>query len=530
MLFSWPLPVRSQASLNLDVSQNRDVYRELEILIGFGLIPNAVQAQKPWSANEIQSYLGTAQMNLGKLCQKQTLPNCPETQADLQVKILAISQKIKRYSPKPEKTLDILPAELQAHYYYLDSPFVTAPPSNSLGNIDAQINPLTNYFAGRHFVDGTQYSWELNHGLQLSPYFIGFAHYRFENLFPSVGSDDTNFIFHKAYGKLQYKNWAVQVGRENLTWGQGENGGLFFTNHARPLDMIVLSNDKPFTMPWILKLVGPTNVSIFGAYLGPNSYFSHGFLMGHKVTFKPWRIFELGLANMVMMGGDGAPQSDFGRTFGDFLGFSTTSDSTSNRIIVIDTALTVPFLRNTRLYSEIGFDDKSQDGIEQLIQTFTGSTAYTAGIFIPRLNPKGTLQWRIEGVYTSQLFYRHWQYRSGMVLDHLLFGDPLGPDGYRLMSKFYWQTSPKLHLNWSSAFEGRDSNHYDNTNNQFIVTREGPTDKRLRNTLQATQTWNETISSDFYLGYEHAFDFGYQDGTEENNYFLGMSTRFALWR
>ncbi|QQR81374.1 MAG: hypothetical protein IPJ69_04390 [Deltaproteobacteria bacterium] len=288
------MPQLSFASSNVPIDD--PVYRDIDKLVGVGLIKDAIYGQRPWSRKEIARMIASAkniQTNNGLL-----LLAPDDGEVELNIIIQDILERLtKEYREEliangtlegETKNISVTPLEqVRLDYTLLDSPSRAVPASNGLGGIDAVINPMVAYQEGRHIVDGNTLGFETTHRGQFSKYFSLYARPRFELTGPSGAETKANFYAQQLYGNFSYKKLSIEVGRDSLIWGQGENGGILLTNNARALDQIKISSDSPFFFPSFLKYLGPSKATLFVANLGPEREYPYSFLTGFKMSVKP---------------------------------------------------------------------------------------------------------------------------------------------------------------------------------------------------------------------------------------------------
>src|SRR4030095_2501941 len=302
------------------------------------------------------------------------------------------------------------------------------PTNNGLGSIDAVINPLLNHREGRHLVNVFNASLETSSWLRLSDNFAMYFRPRFQlGIARSPQSDDNDFYLQTLHGKFYAKNVESESGRDNLFWGQADRAGMLLSNNARALDMIKLSNDSPFILPWIFKYLGPSKVTFFFAGTGPEQFFPNGYLLGHKWSFEPLTFFELGFSLTLQSGGLGSPPSDSLARVVDaipIVNYLATIEN-GDKFAGIDFRFRIPPLWGLELYSELTFTDIDFRRVKSM---FWQESGYNLGIYAPRLTRKGNVDLRLEYHHTGIRYYRHHQMLNGYTLNRFLIGDSLGPD------------------------------------------------------------------------------------------------------
>ncbi len=498
----------------VNVPAGDPVYREIDRLVSFGLIKTALYAQRPWSRREIARLLG-------------------EIQGEVPPALQETVEKLKEEYGKEEGVFAIRPLErIEASTTFLDSPSREIPVSIGIGRIEADVNPLISYDEGRHYAEGHTLSLESRHRAKITDYFALQARPRLELLMPQTGTTEIKPIVQELDGKIAWKNLSLNIGRGTVAWGQGEFGGGLLSNNARPLDRIRFGSESPFFLPWLLRYMGPSHFNFVIANLGPEREFPRSFLLAGKGSIKPVTFFEFSVGQTLILGGEGAPETDVGDAFLDFWGIRTRSEggNISSRLASVEGRLTLPSsLRHTQLYQEFIADDILK---KSYAKTFEDRVYYTSGILIPRLDSDGTRDLRIEYRHFPGIAYRHLPFTTGWSLNRRLLGDELGPDGDGISISGNWRWKEAQELFWRTAYEVRDSDLYAFVSvGEDIIddarVQDNPAEHRLR--LIAGNRWamNRSWEMEITGGYEHAWNFGFISGNDQDNFLLQVSVRLV---
>ena len=503
-------PVFGQFFSSPNVPIGDPIYREIDKLIAFGFIKDSLYGQRPWSRSEIARMIEEARVN-AKVGQD---------------KILA---RLKKDFVEGEyKTLQLHPLEqVDFDYTLLESPYRTVPMNNGLGSIDAAINPLVAYREGRHYVDGSTLELETSHSARLTKYFSFYARPHFEILTPDTGPADFNPIVQQLYGKFQFWNVALEVGRDSLIWGQGELGGVLFSNNARPFDMLKLSNDSPFLLPWIFKYFGPVSSTFFVANLGPEREFPYSYLTGLKISVKPASFFEMGVDHIMVLGGNGAPGPiSPGAAISEFFFVRSGNINTTNIVnheLGLDFRFFLPMLRNSQIYLDMQLEDRE---LGTPLFMFTDLMNYQTGFYIPRLTSDGNMDLRLEYRHGSPFFYRHGVFSTGMAMNRRMWGDELGPDGDGVYISFSDELSEKQLVKSSLRYERRSGDtlsqteNPDSTHRHLTLVTSGPTESRIGWDIGGSYKFRDSMHIGLNLGYERVSSFNFVSGNDRND-FLG---------
>ncbi|HEU4997043.1 MAG TPA: capsule assembly Wzi family protein [Gemmatimonadaceae bacterium] len=342
-------------------------------------------------------------------------------------------------------------------------PVVIAP--NGLGIIDAISHPFE---PGRH-------GWPVGRGaggiadltgllgfgsqvaLAVEPVFFGVNR---------VDSGQPDARLHRVYGRGVWHNAALQIGAEELRWGQSPTMALFVSGNAAPFPAIRVSTDTSITLPWVLRFAGPVRATLFVADLGRAQDPPHTKLAGWLASVQPSSRFELGVSVLAQEGGNGAPPATFFKRAIDLfpiidaLAPQHVDLQFSNKFAGGNLRVRVPELSGLDLYYELQFDDFD---LRRLRSSFVDDAGQVVGARLPLLVRNGQLAWRAEWVRTSLRLYEHTQFRSGLTYRDRLIGSPLGPHAAAGAMSLTWQPSPASQFAIEVGDERRDPSLYRST-------------------------------------------------------------------
>lgn len=498
------------------------VYREIDKLAAFGLVPDILYGQRPWSRSEIARIIGKA---------LQHRADRPEASpAD------RLLEKLKNDYREELVDAAILLHPLkyvEAEYTFLDSESRPIP-DNGFGAVDALIEPLTAYQEGRHFPDGHQLAVETEHDLRASRYFSFYARPRLQVDATHGGDGSVTPFAQQLYGKFQFRNTELEVGRDSIEWGQGEFGGVLLSNNARPFDLIKLSNPSPAILPWIFQYLGPLRYTFFVANLGPEREFPNSFLTALKVSLKPVAFFELGIDQILVWGGEGAPGPlTPGNVVKEFFGFRPSgAGNLSNREFGFDLRLWLPWFGHAQLYLDTQIED-----IELGTSSFmlTDLASYQAGLYLPRLDTEGKRTLRLEYHHGSPFFYRHAPFTTGMAMNRRLWGDELGPQGDGVSLSFSETLSPELSVSPAFQYERRDSDLLTQTedarseNRHLVLVAARPEETRWTWKVAGSYQARKDLRMGLELAYQRIQGFNFS-AVDDRNAFLGrLQVRWDLF-
>ena len=523
-----PATVRSYSTPNVPVDD--PVYRDIDKLVAAGLVKDVIYGQRPWSRGEIARIIASAMQNREKMG-PPVAPDDREITLLMSIDTLLEKMKKRFQEELAGKTFSIHPLSyVEAQYTFLDGESRPIP-NNGFGSVNAVIEPLTAYQEGRHYPDGHQWSLETEHSLRATRYFSFYVRPRLEFDVTHGGDADADLFVQQLYAKFAVPHFELEVGRDSIEWGQGEQGGILLSNNARPLDMIKISNPSPTILPWLFKYLGPFRYTFFVANLGPEREFPHSFLTGLKLSIKPVSFFEMGFSQLMVFGGDGAPGPlSVGNVVGEFFGRrggGVDIINLTNRETGFDFRFFLPMLRNAQVYLDVQFEDDSSDRIFMLTELAT----YHAGIYLPRLGDSGDTSLRLEYRHGSPYFYKHSQFVTGMALNGRLLGDELGPHADGAYVTFSHEPSENLWLSYSFRFERRDGDFVTEVKDpkrRVVTVTPQPAESRIGLSVKGIYNFKKPIALTLEFGYERIDSFNFS--ADDRNAFLGsVSVRYHLF-
>lgn len=506
------------AQSSIDVPVNDPAYHRVDRLLGYGLIKSVVIGQRPWSRLEFARLIQEARKNLELYCGNEAGKKCPKNPEEA-TRVLELLEE--EFSSEVNESFKEDPFHIEYldrllfSFTFLDSPRRFVPFNGT--SVNAHLNPLVFYNAGKHFADGWNAHLQIANWAQITPYFVLEATPLLQvNSNKSFVSSDVVPTFQYLYVKGTYKNFEVLIGRDALIWGQGEYGGLLLGSNARPLDLIKVTTPYSFRLPWFFKYLGDNKLAVFVANLGPDQEITYGFFSGFKWTIKPLDWLELAYSQGVMMGGGGAPGGNFWDYFTEFFasraGFLDSSGAAQtvnlgNRIYGADARLTLPFLHHAQVYYEMFSDDALQS-------KFTTFWLYSGGIYFPVLPVLNRFALRLEGRFIPIGIYRHSTFEDGWTLNNMFLGDAHGFGNKGALVKVYHEVSQKLHLAYSGEYN--------------VWENDVSLEKRFQLMLDGSYAIRKTISLNGTIGYENVRDFNFTVGDRRNNMLLRVGFDYQL--
>jgi hypothetical protein len=503
------LPSMARGQATPVVPINAVVYHDIDRLASMGLIDTLLVGARPFTEREVVRALHEAERNLSRASSGGRWAE------------RAIALDLARFDRTHNRVLDAATLEP----VYLDAPY-RGVPTNPSGSIDATINPLTANRDGRLTPDGGSVSIETVHSALLGSHLALMVNPRLVVWSPRHGGSTQSTVrIQSGAASVLFGNVSIEAGRSYAEYGPAPSGGLLLSDNAPAMDMLRVASDRPFTLPWWFRVVGPLRATAFVSDLGAHDdVYSHTKLIGYHLAALPHPRLELGLGVVDAMGGTGGQPASFGDRVLDvvpiFDVFRSHSDfQFSNKMVSADVHWRMPSWRGFELYGETAIDDFDA---RRLSSIFLQDGGYLVGTAFSCLADCGRMTVRAEYHQTGIRFYTHTDYPladRGIVL-----GDQLGPRGLGAYLTVDGETMGGHRLGVRGAFEVRSGNVYSavaaspNAGDfHFVRTEHHPAEKRARLLGDWTSSRGERLSTTVTAGFEHVTDFGFVGGSDRNN-------------
>lgn len=106
----------------------------------------------------------------------------------------------------------------------------------------------------------------------------------------------------RGYLKMGFGKWSLELGKDNVSIGPGEYGGLLLSNNAEPYSLVKLATEEP------VNFLGDWDFVFMQAWLNQKRQdHSNPKLLAAAASFKPFNWIELGLVRTELFGGDNRP-------------------------------------------------------------------------------------------------------------------------------------------------------------------------------------------------------------------------------
>ncbi len=529
-----------------DVAPMNSVYHAIDVFNAHGLIDKIIMGQRPYSRLEVARMLTHIRQQLNQVKQKDntqhwseykknmdtydyihTLLSFYEMQYDAEINALLHGIKIS-----PIKYLDLFTNYNGAKERDMFTDF-------GLGPINGKVSSFDRFQEGISYEKGNNTFIRTSHDFRIGRYFVGHAEPLFQMKTPQ--GEDTIALaqLHKGYIKTGYRNIELLVGRGSIFWGQDEQGGVMLSNHARPLDMIRISNPTPIYLPWFLKHLGAMKWTFFLSNLGPDSVKPYTYFYGLKWSSQISRYIEMGLSHTVMVGGDGAPNISFLNAMLEIFPVhkwernADVSNNSNHATGFFDLRITVPQLRGISFYYDAYVEDSITRAFGNM-DNLMHQMSFVTGVYMPRLSADGQWGARFEYRHLSPDSYLHGTWTDGYTLNKLSLGDPMGPgaDGYYLT--FYWRPFPRLIMRVSGAYESFDSSHYivesksGTSIDRIFLDQERTHENHYRIEGKVGLEGKGRLALRVHLGFEHVSNREFVQGNTANHIYAGLGMRISM--
>lgn len=295
---------------------------------------------------------------------------------------------------------------------------------------------------------------------------------------PEIRVRQNDWKVISGYGLLSIHNVDLVIGREPIWWGPGHHGALLMTNNAQPFDMVRLTSQSPFLLPWIFRWLGQFKPTLFVTQLEENRDYPHAKLMGMRLDFRTLSSFRFALSRVIMFGGEGRK----GLTISDWFNILiandntehgwTSSDIDNNQIMSLDFSVVIngldrslPF-EGLKIYGEIGAEDSSGNG-------WPTERAYLAGLFVeePAFFPNTSM--RIEWATTAKnkkysAWYTHGIYSTGYRYKGRIIGHHMGADAEDIFARLEHSVGRGTKIGIEADIERKDI-HAESTGKRIWV-------------------------------------------------------------
>jgi membrane-associated phospholipid phosphatase len=282
---------------------------------------------------------------------------------------------------------------------------------------------------------------------------------------PAPVSGINQFDLLDAYVGVNLENWELTFGKQSLWWGPGYGGAFLFSNNADSNYMFRASRVTPFTLPWILRKIGPVKMDFFFGKLSGNSFPPRPFIHGEKISFKPTANLEFGFSRTSEFAGVGRPMT-LGAVWESFVSYVSSVGypaykNPGKRTGGFEFSYKVPFVRD---WLTIYLDALSPDDPNPIASP--RRAAVNPGLYMPKIPGLPKLDFRFEAVYTNtptrdpsylnqggQYIYWEQFYHDLYTTNKNIIGNWIGRDGqgFQSWSKYWFSPRNTLEFGYRHA-------------------------------------------------------------------------------
>jgi hypothetical protein len=490
---------RMQAQGTATVPPGDLVYTDLDRLNELGLLDSVIVAQRPYSRRDIGRILRATRERSNRLGDNDS--NRRYTDLELSIADGILRRLETRFSREIDTLASAAPVVTPFDDVLLDVAYTDAERrgwySPNTNRTEATIGSLLPRRLSAPLLPGTTLAFELGQRVEPTRWLAFQARERFGYLWAKTDSlSRGNAEVLLGTMRARYRNVALDIGRNEFSWAQTADGGLFLAEDAPALDQLSLSSDLPFALPGFLRPLGMAKAIIVLADLGPSRVRSNSKLLGYKVSIAPNQNFEFGASFLNHFGGEGAPTTSISNRLIDFLPFidifrrhnysdsTRTLDVESDKLMGVDGLIRVGGRFGVLLTGELLIDDFD---VHRMAQIFTGNGSQVFGLAVPRfISPLVSL--KLTATHMGIGTYTHAQLTNGITTRGRLLGDELGPDAKAFGARLTWQpiSAFQIGLDGRSAIYSNATYttfYADSTQTNFIVRKVARTADELRDRL-----------------------------------------------
>jgi hypothetical protein len=507
------LATPASAKVSVNVPLGHWGYDAIAKLKGLGLIHSDMRGTRPWTRMELARLIVEADEQFQEIANSEEEE---ETKSSGRNEIIrAILGRLKgefradldEVSTSGGVSSYIKPVEdVYLHYYYGNNDFDI---ENDKGQKLAENSNIRLGFS----THGAAWS---HIGFYLNP------EYRYSD--GQFGGDDQEVDLLEGYGKLEFFNIELQVGRDTLWWGMGQHGSMILTDNARPFDLVKLSNPNPVVLPWIFKYLGLCKFQWFWTELESNRAIPNTEFMGFRVNIKPAPFLELGASRTYQLGGRGSGVKGISDlNFSDWIKILFEGNASGsldvNQISGLDGILYLNNLdqwlrvvKSIEIWGEYYGEDEAGNWIADI--------GYVAGIKFGDLLLKGTTDFIFE--YADNVdpdeplvWYNNGIYQSGYRYKGEVMGHNMDTEAREYFTRIEHYLFPDLIL-------GLDYNRQERRVHQD--------DRQDIDRVDLDVTWQRTDSLRIETGYRYeTIDYPNQTGAnDQNNHIFWLFMNYSF--
>jgi hypothetical protein len=508
--------VRAQASPYVPIMD--PAYIELDALAAIGLVEVPSLLQRPYSRLAFGRLVRQARINLNSLGDTEdrfleTLARLEE-KFSVEIALLCDDTGLPCGVADPTSVL----REVRVDFTMASSPgrdMRTAYAQEDF--IEGVVNPLLQRNSGRILLDGLTGGLESTLDIQLTSYVSAQLRPRAWVARPQGAAELGGATLLDGYLRGVFGGFGLEVGRNHLLRGRGRDAGPLLSNNSRGLDMVRLSSESPWRLPWLLRFLGPVTGAAWVADLGSDRFIPHSKLIGFELGARPTRYLEFGLSLLNHQGGEGAPEASWGDRLMDIFLVMPAGAEISDKILSADIILTFPN-SGIELFASALSTDPDYQLSYRLAETWWDEAIWVTGLKWSGLGPDGRIDTWIEGHHAGVRPHTHHQFKDGLTVDDRVFGDPLGPLASSWQSGIAWTGAENI-LQVELFREVYSGDDWENAGDPFRWVRVKNNPDEIRFRIITNWTRNHEMSdlqTSVRFGYEHVTRFDFTDVNRSN--------------
>ena len=514
LLITILLLISSFAFAGVDVNVHDDVvYLYLDKLYAAGLLKVYLPNQRPLARNVIASLVSEARKNVEV--------------ADSSMELIIRELEREFADARDGRSFNWSPLDSVSALFTVTNQKESQVPFNGLDQTSGQVQPLLSYNNGDRFEKYASGYISTVHKVKASPYFAAYLQPKF---YAQEGDADNGEIgLYRGYAKTGYKNFEVQIGRDDIKWGPGENR-LFFSGNSRALDMVKVSTPGGFRLPGLLKKAGHFRATAFVSWLGDSYHPTGATLSGYRIDYSPSRWIDIGVDHAVFMGGQGMISPDPIQAVKGFFGFFVypgLDQVTSNHLTGFDATFRIQKAMGMELYGKMLFED-----FQEPAYMLKSEASYLGGIYLPKVDGLERLSFRVEGNYSGPFAYKHAYYTDGFAVNHKFIGYDAGPDTYSGLLTSGYQFGFDEFIKVEFRYLRRSIDHYHRLFNSFgdndgiVRDIDRPEERNLIIKFSGQKKLSRHADLNVEAGYDRKHNAGFINNRTANDFSLQARVEF----
>lgn len=259
------------------------------------------------------------------------------------------------------------------------------------------------------------------------------------------------------YAGVSFDRWTGLLGKQSLWWGPAVGGAMLESNNSEPIWMARLTNDLPYQIP----ILGKARLDMFYGKLQGHKARPQPWMHGEKISFQPFKSFEIGFTRTTIFLGAGRPLT-FNRLWRSYFNVNDTGDANSARNDPGDRRSGLDFSWKLPKIPVTLYNDSFSDDEPSPLSAPTRS-AFHPGLYVARLpGALAKVDLRVEGSYTvSQNSsipegFNYWNgiYNDGYTNKGLLIGDTVGRDAvsWQAWSTYWISARDKVQVSYRNQY------------------------------------------------------------------------------